>query len=380
MIGLINIQWFDNPGAVLLCYALQNKLDELGYDSCVIDYASGGGKPSNKKNIFSKFQKLIEKRYLLSLINRNIFYHELKARKRNYEAFRSNYLVRTPRFRDAESPLLNGYDTYIVGSDVVWKPEILQSRDAEVYFLDFIPKFAPINKISFAASVGTNNLKLLIGLKKEYASKIAKFDFISVREKDTADFIKDIYGKQVTCISDPVFLLDKSTYKKVMTKTELETEEYIYFYMLQPNEDAVDFAIALAQQTGYKIIYDVHDKDNLYLQKRIGNLGTATVSDGPSEFLRRICDAKYVVTNSFHGTAFSIIFEKEFFSFSCHSGDVDVSVRLVNLLKCLGLENRYNMKAPHLSKIDYSNARIRIQDERKRAIDFLEHALSNGVR
>lgn len=378
MIGIINVQWFDNPGAVLLCYALQQKLTAMGYDSQIIDYASGGAAPAaadSRNRFIKRMFSLFHKKYKLTWVNKRFFYAELRERHEKYEDFREQFLVRTKRFTENNSEILKGYDAYIVGSDVVWKPAILESKDAEVYFLDFLSENDICRRVAFAASVGTADASLLERLSPKYAEKLKNFDAISVREKATADFFQKLSDQKIECLLDPVFLLNKKDYISVL-KEKQSKEKYIYFYMLEPNEEAVTYALFLAKKTQLPIYFDVHDKDNLFLRKKFGQNGRICVSDGPSEFLSRIDQAEYVVTNSFHGTAFSIIFEKEFYSFSCYNAGVNVSLRMENLLQEVGLEDRFNPTIQNvLTDINYETVNAKIMRQKKLAVDFLTHAL-----
>lgn len=141
MIGLINIQWFDNPGAVWLAYSLQQTVRKLKPDEevVIIDYAAGGSKtidlsPANKviKRIKRKVSNAL---FYLDAKNRK-FGLELKERHGRYEEFRKEYLNRTPRTTKTNSEIFKkDYSACVVGSDVVWKPEIAEEEHSKIYFL-----------------------------------------------------------------------------------------------------------------------------------------------------------------------------------------------------------------------------------------------------
>lgn len=375
-IGIINVQWFDNPGAVLLCYALQKQISELGYESIVIDYASGGGVVKNNIDILGKIQNKIWK---TKIVEKKLLFFELKKRKLNYEKFRNLYLKRTERFTDVNNSNLYGYKKYVVGSDVVWKPEMLQSENAaKVYFLNFLKKDEYRKKIAFAASMGTSDQNKINLYCEEYKRRLEDFRWISVREKKTAEYLKGLLCKDVTCLLDPVFLLKKEEYFKLIDHSLKRRKRYIYFYMLGRNDEALSFVEKLSEYTGIEIVYDIHDKDNLFLIKRLKKYGKPVVSDGPAQFLSEIYYADCVVTNSFHGTAFSIIFEKTFYTFSCVNGETNVSLRMENLLNSFSLMNRYNVETVNnIEKIDYRFARKEIEKNKESAIEFLQNALKS---
>lgn len=378
MVGIINVQWFDNPGAVLLCYAIQKKLDELGIQNQIINYVSGGKMPPRERNAMEKISEkgstLCRKVRKLQRVNGEFLFCQLRERARNYEDFRAHYLRRTAAFDDPSSELLNGYGVYLVGSDVVWKPEILDSLDADVYFLDF-PGANQGKKVSFAASIGTSDRSLLESRSQQYQKYIESFDMVSVREQSSAEFLSELSQKNVETLVDPVFLLTKEDYKELTT--EKKNRPYIYFYMLSPDDGCLEFANRLSKRTGLPIVFDCHAESQFSLNRFFGKRGQAAVSDGPAEFLDRVLNASYIVTNSFHGTAFSIIFQKKFFTFPCVNNGVDVSLRMQNLLKKLNLFERF---APQWSEdwisaeINYREPLALLQKEIQKSEDFLKMA------
>jgi glutathione peroxidase-family protein len=379
MIGILNVQWFDNPGAVLLCYALQQTLAELGWESIVLNYVSGGALPPP---FFKRImRKLRSEKTNMAWIENEYFGRLLRIRCQKYEAFRSQYLRRTLPFKEVDSQLLYGYDIYIVGSDVVWKPEILLSRDADVYFLSFLSDTFKAKRISYAASIGTTDNEILSVLEEKYKVRLQMFDHISVREKESVIFLQRLCKQTVHHMPDPVFLLKKEQYDTLAVSRTC-AEEYIYLYMLTPNQKAINFALALSERSGLQILYDVHSDDNLFLRRLFRGKGRAVVSDGPAEFLSRICHAKYVVTNSFHGTAFSLIFEKEVYAFSAQNAGIDTSVRLKDLLSTVGLQYRYNcvFNWENIRSINYQVVRASLYELRERGRDYLQQVLESDAR
>lgn len=379
-VGIINVQWFDNPGAVLLCYSLQQFLKKMGIESVVIDYAKGGGSNSQLQEgyLTSKINKVIAKIKKVRRYNSVPFYKALQFRHVKYEDFREKYLIKTERFTSKEDGPFGEYNAYIVGSDVVWKPAIVNSDDAYVYFLEFA-KEINAKRISYAASIGTNDEQLLSECEGKYKKLLKDFDYISVREKQTALFLTKILGGKITTLLDPVFLMNKDEYVRQLDLSK-SNDEYIYFYMLEENVDAINFVKELAIKERLKIVYDLHDVDMSYLHKLLGKNATASISDGPREFLQNILNAKYVVTNSFHGTAFSIIFRKNFFSFSCVNQVSNVSIRMENLLETVGLIDRYDVKNYELinADIDYEAVEKVITEGVEKARGFLSDSLYGG--
>lgn len=383
MIGIVNVQWFDNPGGVWLAYSLQATVKKIKKNDeiIIIDYAAGGGR-KNKKNILKKIGSFSRRVYnkLVEFSNKDmrIFNCKLKTRHKLYEQFRDEYLVRTQRFYDVNSDVLYGdYSHCIVGSDVVWKPEIADSLHSKVYFLRFLePR---VKKISYAASIGTDDIEYLNSLKDIYRELLDGFDYISVREASAKLFLEKTINQTIFQVVDPVFLLKKNEYLSLMPNDKiLNTEKYLYLYLLSYDEVALNVAIDLAKENGWKIVYDLHTKENMVLRQKLKENGIPTVEVGPVEFLMLINNAEYIISNSFHGTAFSLIFQKEFLAFGRENGGVDISTRIIDLLNLLDISHRYCKSANDIlgvKEINYEKIESKIEIIRNEAIEFLQRAL-----
>lgn len=384
MIGLINIQWFDNPGAVWLAYSLQQTVRKLKPDEevVIIDYAAGGSKtidlsPANKviKRIKRKVSNAL---FYLDAKNRK-FGLELKERHGRYEEFRKEYLNRTPRTTKTNSEIFKkDYSACVVGSDVVWKPEIAEEEHSKIYFLQFAGDNT--KKIAYAASIGTDDMVVLDRLKPLYRSLIADFNSISLREKTAVQYIGKLTDKKVSHVLDPVFLSDADAYVRLIKDVNIPCQQkYIYLYMLSYNEDIVTLALQLAQRNGYKIVYDLHTKENLVLKKEFKEYGVPSTAVGPLEFLALINSASVILCDSFHGTAFSIILHKDFYTFGNHNGGIDISARMKDLLEILALEKRYVTDNSTISSepIDYADVDKKLDNYRKESIEFLKKSLES---
>ena len=265
----------------------------------------------------------------------------------------------------------------MVGSDVVWKPEIAEEEHSKIYFLQFAGDNT--KKIAYAASIGTDDMVVLDGLKSLYRNLIADFNSISLREKTAAQYIGNLTDKKVYHVLDPVFLSDADTYVRLIkgVKTPCQ-QKYIYLYMLSYNENIVSLAMQLAQKNGYKIVYDLHTKENLVLKEIFKEYGLPSTAVGPLEFLALINGASVVLCDSFHGTAFSIIFHKDFYTFGNHNGGIDISTRMKNLLDMLALEKRYiTDNTISIEPIDYADVDKRLDNYCKESIEFLKKSLES---
>ena len=304
---------------------------------------------------------------------------ELKRRHNKYEEFRKEYLNRTQRTTETSSEIFKkDYSACVVGSDVVWKPEIAEEEHSKIYFLQFAGD--KTKKIAYAASIGTDDMTVLDGLKPLYRTLIADFNSISLREKTAVQYIGNLTDKKVYHVLDPVFLSDSDTYVRLIKDVKTPCQQnYIYLYMLSYNEDIISLAIQLAQKTGYKIVYDLHTRENLVLKNKFKEYGLATTAVGPLEFLALINGASMILCDSFHGTAFSIILHKDFYTFGNYNGGIDISTRMKDLLEMLSLEKRYvtDNNTINFKPIDYADVDKRLDNLRKESIEFLKKSLES---
>ena len=201
-----------------------------------------------------------------------------------------------------------------------------------------------------------------------------------MREKTAVQYIGNLTDKKVYHVLDPVFLSDSDTYVRLIKDVKTPCQQnYIYLYMLSYNEDIISLAIQLAQKTGYKIVYDLHTRENLVLKNKFKEYGLATTAVGPLEFLALINGASMILCDSFHGTAFSIILHKDFYTFGNYNGGIDISTRMKDLLEMLSLEKRYvtDNNTINFKPIDYADVDKRLDNLRKESIEFLKKSLES---
>lgn len=219
--------------------------------------------------------------------------------------------------------LLNDkFDKFIVGSDQVWNG-ICTNYD-ETYFLNFVSESKKKN--SYAASFGKDILTL-----KEceiYAALLRDFNYLSVREEKAAKLIYSLIHREIKVVLDPVFLVEKNEWEKMETKI---TGRYIFLFQYINDIDTIRYASEIAQKRGIKLyIYS----SNVFARK----YGQIVANIGIEEFLGYIHNAELIITDSFHCSAFSIIFNRPFFS-KFRKND-PANTRLYSLMHLFGIENR----------------------------------------
>ncbi|GAG83677.1 unnamed protein product, partial [marine sediment metagenome] len=220
------------------------------------------------------------------------------------------------------------YDIFITGSDQVWNPQSTISSP-EPYFLRFASKGK--RKISYAASFGLSSIP--DALRSKYAEWLSNIDFISVRENQGADIVRDISDRKAEVVLDPTLLLDSTAWNTLAAEPEC-MKPYILLYVQHYSPYTTKLAYYLSRKTGYSIVRIARGYMREGLECKVKHLFDA----GPSEFLGLFRHASFVLTSSFHGTAFSVNYNKPFYSIVRKGGAVNS--RMISLLDNLNLESR----------------------------------------
>lgn len=345
-----------NYGAVLQTYALNKYLRDLGHDARVIDYIPAFMGRISEKHKNNPIIKIIRKIVIFpdNIKGGSVFGGFLKKYVKLTEKTytRSKLIKDTPRA-----------DIYITGSDQVWNSEIPAGRD-DTYFLDFVKP--PAGKVSYAASMASD--KLDEKQKKRYKELLSDFRAISVREASSVKILEEI-GIKAQSTADPVFLLPRCEWSGFAEKTDIK-EKYVLVYAFNGQKNVFEFADRLAKEKKLKV-YSVHTR---WLEG-FRNTDKYYWCPSPNEFLCLIKNAEYVVTNSFHGICFSIIFNKEFFAFK--KGESGNS-RIIDLLDYFGLKDRLITKENNSvsGAINYRHIETKIKDLSDEAKLYIKNVLT----
>ena len=279
----------NNFGAALQCYALQQSLLALGVENEVLDYTSPY---LNKPYKLSALREKGGGRYFLGMA-----YSLLRMpRNKAFRKFRRLLILSKPLNKDTIKTIENEYDLFITGSDQVWNGSLVGYDDS--YFLYFVKDRD--KKGSYAASFGFLNIEE--ELKPKYRELLQNYKYYNVRETSGLGILKDLFGVDANVTVDPTLLIDKDSWSRVANNVGIN-EPYILVYQISPSGKLIEVVKQLTKQTGLKIVavpfimgcyFDYIPKPTL----------------GPSEWVGLFQNASYVVTDSFHGTAFSMIFNR----------------------------------------------------------------------
>lgn len=360
-IGILTFHRAENFGAVLQCYALQTYLESLGHNVSILDYRCNAIEQTyylfNLKSLFCR------RNFLASTANYFTRLYQWKDRlqkKREYANFREKYLHLTKPIYKIDNDL--GFDIYITGSDQVWNTSLLHGFN-KIYYLNF-PISKQAKKVSYAVSSEKNALQKLQKYRNELIESLNTFDYISVREDEFANALKEYTSQKIYICVDPTFFLPKEDYLKLAIQPK-ETN-YILVYHMAEIPEGSKLAEKIANKNSFNII-EIH--------ARFANRKDTTrhrQNIGPQELLGYIAYSNLIITSSFHGLALSLILRKNFYIISKPN-----NLRLQNMLRKVGLENRIisSIDNIELNNINYNNISARINDLTTESKNYLSKVL-----
>lgn len=371
-VGLLTFHGAHNFGSVLQTYASCKVLQNMGYDVEVINL-----RPQGQRNLYHIFKPC---HWTASSIVRTLFtalnYYALRKRYNKFERFINNVLPTTERvFADSSEikAYARKYDIYYTGSDQIWNPACPDFDPA--FYLNFTTSDS--RRVAYAPSLGKNKFdNATLRLIRKLLTNV---DFISCREAEGAALLRTLTDKPVAHVCDPVVLLDRK-YLEELAVTPKETAPYILTYFLENNHGDRSQVETVRKRTGYKVI-----ALNEYIRDWANPHIRLHLNCSPEEFLGLIKNASLILTNSFHCTAFSVIFQRKFFTCMAASENTknNNDSRKVDFLKLLGLESRLlpNGTTPDLSQeIDYSKVEPALEAFRQSSLDYLINALTSLIK
>ena len=361
-VAIITLHYSDNYGSVLQAYALQTYLEKnRTINVSIIDYIQKYD-AVNYKFFRTELYRKRPQAFLADLL----YFGKNRKRKASFESFRKNYLHMTAEKYDSVKQLesLNeGIDGFICGSDQIWNFDCTNGLDP-AYFLSFAA--ADKKKISYAASFGQTQFAIDdIDKVKKY---LQTFDLISIREKSMQEVLEREIERPVQVVLDPTLLLCREEYDKLCDENLRKRIEkpYIFVYMLEENLELLKYAKRYAEQTALKLVYisNISKKGQLVLKKYKNAYGV-----DPGNFLTYIKYAECIITNSFHATVFSVLYEKKFCTFKTkHSFP-----RMLDLLDNLKLNDRiFDDKFDMNKDIDYKMANDHLEKMRENSYLYLK--------
>lgn len=361
-VGILTFHCTDNPGSVLQAYALQQAIRTLGYECDILNYKKLGWLDPTV-NAFSK--SLSKKLHIPESVARFIALETIRHEYKKYEDFRSEHLKivpEKPMVHPSElMPFVQKYDKFIAGSDQIWN--FRNPKVDETFFLRFADD---TQKIAYAASFGTDEVDA--AHREKAAEWISHIPSISVREQKGKEIVKDLTGCDVPVVLDPSLLLTKEQWSDIAKMPK--RKDYILVYVRERRSELFDNVVFdLSKKTGLSVIELTPYRSGKKIGKRV-------ICPGPQEWLGYFLNASYVVTNSFHGMAFSLNFNKQFYSVLLHTEPTNS--RITGILEQFSLNDRIitnDTDFSELKPIDYDRVNASLAVKRETSLGFLKNAL-----
>lgn len=361
------VTWYANAnyGGTLQAYALQKVLESLGYDSEFISYFP------ERQSLSWKFGRLLKDFVILSSMPK-----VYQSRKRIYEFVKDSLKV-SPTYTTYDQlrrEATKRYSAAICGSDQIWSNAAGYVNP--LYYLTFISEK---KRIAYGPSIGRDRVPT--DCVSDFCKYVDAIPFLSVREKQGAEFIKETVGRDAKVVLDPSMLLTKEQWETEIGSTHGMSlnKPYIFCYFRRDNPEYVEYARRLSEFTRYPTI-TVDTK----FPSLSGIRGIRTVVADPFDFVRLIDNADYVLTDAFHGTAFSINLGKQFGVFKRYDDDDPKSQnsRIYNILEKTHLESRLitlNMRVTSFveQRIDYDLVEPLVRSEREESLAYLTNAITS---
>lgn len=359
-----------NYGSVLQASSLYYNIQKLGYEPKFIHYLPKGGTVSCTKSdlagrVFNKIKSIINKKY--SSEEQTALYNRYLEKRTSCTELCKSY---------SELYDLNKeFDAFVCGSDQIWSPLCYDSK----YFLDFVENTDRM--VSYAPSIGSTKIDNPI-VQKKIAQHILRFKYLAVREQQGANLIKELTGQNAEVVLDPTLLMNPAEWNEFASVDESQkiNGKYILCYFLGDAGKYMSYVRTLSKTLNipfYVIPVTVR-------QKKGSN--SVPFEVGPTEFVSLIRNADYVVTDSFHGMAFSVNYNIPFSVFKRFKDNdrQNQNSRIFNLLEMVGLENRLvdykNTKnIPDMISCDFTEANRRLNDKREYSIGYLKRSLACAV-
>ncbi len=356
-IGIITQPLYANYGGILQNYALQQVLKKMGHSPITLDYM-----PSLS---FGRYILYVGKNLLFSLspVKRRPIkpYKHFLERPTSIDSFVRHHIDLTKTISRYSKRLLrkNKIDALIVGSDQVWRYSYNSHYIKDMYL--WFANDYPCRKITYAASFGVERWDYPDSVSQEIRKQAKIFDFVTVRERSGVEICRNHLGVDAALVLDPTLLLNVSDYDRFCTAPDPAEEPFLVAYLLDMNKEKAELIENVANKKGLLVKY----------------LTVSASSCSIEEWLSTIRRAAFVITDSYHGSLFSILFEKQFLTIINKKRGAD---RFNTLFESLGLQDRLLDSATLLpnseKRIDFSVGKQKLEQFRNMSLSYLATALS----
>lgn len=370
-IGLVTC-FLDNYGACLQAYALQQSIEDAGFECEIVNYVEPYGYP-HRNSLKGKIKYLPFVRGVYSLMSKE--YRNRYIEERKFDKFRAHYLkIAKKRYETTQEIMGNPpiYDAYVCGSDQIWNP-LFYKRNNPVYFLDFVPDGK--KRIAYAPSIGISAIP--VKYADDFKRLVERMHCISVRENEGKRIIEELTDKSATVVLDPTLLKDGTYWAEIASPINYN-EKFIFCYIFGDRPYMHNVLKKIQEDLNVDVLYT-----NVTTWGEQIPHGKKISEVGPREFLWLIRNAEMVITDSFHATAFSINFNTPFYTLLRNENREKNSMnsRIYSILEMAHLSDRlledYVEGEKYSYGVEFEVANQILSELRHKDIEFLINAINN---
>lgn len=383
-IGLVTCYFHHNYGSMLQAYATEMVMQQMGLPFQTIACKA----PINymqenkilyiiKKLLIADWKMRLGKMKIERAKKENpMFAKNWEIRNKAFDQFAETFFHVSPYCKNREelTKMAENYSAFLVGSDQLWRTD---SVEHGYYTLEWVPDH--IRKIAYSTSIGVKEVPWFqVEKNKRFMNR---FDHIALREQSACDLVYKLTGRKVPVVLDPTLLFTGDQWLEIQQQEPLTNGKYIFCYLLGDNPSQREFIKRVKEKTGYKIVA-LQQLDD-YIPSDEGFADEAPYV-GPREFLNYIRNAEYVFTDSFHCSVFSILYKKNFFTFSrfAEGAKQSTNTRIDNLLHISGLEDRKMTNDKTIEEVVnfkriFDGVDEKLNAMRKSSIDYLYNAFKD---
>lgn len=383
-IGLVTCYFHHNYGSMLQAYATEMIMQQMGLPFQTIACKAPINYMQENKILYI-IKKLLIADWKMRLGKMKIerakkdnpmFAKNWEIRNKAFEQFAETFFHVSPYCKNREelTKMAENYSAFLVGSDQLWRTD---SVEHGYYTLEWVPDH--IRKIAYSTSIGVKEVPWFqVEKNKRFMNR---FDHIALREQSACDLVYKLTGRKVPVVLDPTLLFTGDQWLGIQQREPLTNGKYIFCYLLGDNPSQREFIKRVKEKTGCKIVA-LQQLDD-YIPSDEGFADEAPYV-GPREFLNYIRNAEYVFTDSFHCSVFSILYKKNFFTFSrfAEGAKQSTNTRIDNLLHITGLEERRMTKDKTVDGVinyngSFDGVDARLNAYRKSSMEYLHNALKD---
>ena len=383
-IGLVTCYFHHNYGSMLQAYATEMIMQQMGLPFQTIACKA----PINymqenkilyiiKKLLIADWKMRLGKMKIERAKKENpMFAKNWEIRNKAFDQFAETFFHVSPYCKNREelTKMAENYSAFLVGSDQLWRTD---SVEHGYYTLEWVPDH--IRKIAYSTSIGVKEVPWFqVEKNKRFMNR---FDHIALREQSACDLVYKLTGRKVPVVLDPTLLFTGDQWLGIQQQEPLTNGKYIFCYLLGDNPSQREFIKRVKEKTGYKIVALQQLDEYIPSDEEFADEAPYV---GPREFLNYIRNAEYVFTDSFHCSVFSILYKKNFFTFSrfAEGAKQSTNTRIDNLLYITGLEDRRMTNDKTIEgvvnfKRNFDGVDEKLNALRKSSMDYLYNAFKD---